>query len=239
MKIKIAICDDDKVALPIIAGAADSAFRSRDIHPEITHFQSGKALLESMESNRYQIVMLDVEMPGMDGISVGKAIRDRGDNTPIIFVSGHEERVFDAFLLLPLGFVRKSNFFNDISAVVDLYIKNCVQDQNMEYLEFQTRIGLLTLKSKQIRYIEGSRNYQMIYTTSGEDPIEVKMTMDRLEKLTEAKGFIRIHKGYLVNYRYIQRIHSSQLILQDGTELPIGRSKGPEVKTKYLALLGK
>lgn len=239
MQIKIALCDDDVNALPIIAGAADSAFRARGIRPEITRFTSGKALLEAMEKTRFQIVLLDIEMPEMDGITVGKLIRDRSDNTPIIFVSECESRVFESFLIQPLGFVRKSNFLNDIAAVAELYIKTCVQEQNSEYLEFTTRSGILTLKSKQIRYIEGSRNYQMLYTTSGPEPIEVKMTMDKLEALTEPQGFIRVHKGYLVNYRYIQRIQSNQLTLQDGTELPIGRSKIAEVKSKYISLLGK
>ena len=239
MQIKIALCDDDINALPIIAGAADSAFRAREIRPEIIRFTSGRDLLASMEKTRYQIVLLDIEMPDMDGIAVGKVIRDRGDNTPIIFVSECESRVFESFLIQPLGFVRKSNFLNDIAAVAELYIKTCVQEQNSEYLEFHTRSGLLTLKSKQIRYIEGSRNYQMLYTTNGDAPIEVKMTMDRLEDMTEPQGFIRVHKGYLVNYRYIQRIQSNLLTLQDGTELPIGRSKIAEVKTKYLSLIGK
>ena len=239
MQIKVALCDDDVNALPIIAGAADSAFRAKDIRPEITRFTSGKALLESMEKNHYQIVLLDIEMPEMDGITVGRQIRDRGDNTPIIFVSECESRVFESFLIQPLGFVRKSNFLNDIAAVAELYVKTCAQEQNNEYLEFQTRSGLLTLKSKQIRYIEGSRNYQMLYTTSGTEPIEIKMTMDKLESMTQSIGFIRIHKGYLVNYLYIQRIQSNQLMLQDGTELPIGRSKMAEVKSKYLSLLGK
>lgn len=239
MQVKIALCDDDVNALPIIAGAADSAFRARGIRPEIVRFTSGKTLLESMEKTRYQIILLDIEMPEMDGIAVGRVIRDRGDNTPIIFVSECESRVFESFLIRPLGFVRKSNFLNDIAAVAELYIKTCAQEQNSEYLEFTTRSGLLTLKSKQIRYIEGSRNYQMLYTTSSPEPIEVKMTMDKLEALTEPQGFIRIHKGYLVNYHYIQRIQSNQLVLQDGTELPIGRSKMAEVKMKYLSLIGK
>ena len=239
MQVKIALCDDDINALPIIAGAADSAFRAREIRPEIIRFTSGRDLLASMEKTRYQIVLLDIEMPDMDGIAVGKVIRDRGDNTPIIFVSECESRVFESFLIQPLGFVRKSNFLNDIAAVAELYIKTCVQEQNSEYLEFHTRSGLLTLKSKQIRYIEGSRNYQMLYTTNGDAPIEVKMTMDRLEDMTEPQGFIRVHKGYLVNYRYIQRIQSNLLTLQGGTELPIGRSKIAEVKTKYLSLIGK
>ena len=102
MQIKIALCDDDVNALPIIAGAADSAFRAREIRPEIIRFTSGRDLLASMEKTRYQIVLLDIEMPDMDGIAVGKVIRDRGDNTPIIFVSECESRVFESFLIQPL-----------------------------------------------------------------------------------------------------------------------------------------
>ena len=239
MQIKIALCDDDLTALPIIAGAADSAFRAKGIRPEIIRFTSGRELMASMENTCYHIILLDIEMPEADGITIGRQIRDKGDNTPIIFVSECESRVFESFLIQPLGFVRKSNFLNDIAAVAELYIKTCVQEQNSEYLEFHTRNGILTLKSKQIRYIEGSRNYQMLYTTANSEPIEIKMTMDKLQAMTEPQGYIRIHKGYLVNYRCIQRIQSNQLTLQDGTELPIGRSKMPEVKSKYLSLLGK
>lgn len=65
------------------------------------------------------------------------------------------------------------------------------------------------------------------------------MTMDKLEEATRTHSFIRIHKGYLVNYRCIQRISASAVTLLDGTQLPIGRSKAAEVKSKYLSILGE
>ena len=66
----------------------------------------------------------------------------------------------------------------------------------------------------------------------------MKMTMEKLEEVTQPYNFIRIHKGYLVNYRCIQRISATAVTLQDGTQLPIGRSKAAEVKSKYLSILG-
>ena len=119
-----------------------------------------------------------------------------------------------------------------------LYAKNCLQTQDGAYIQFATRASLLSLKREQIRYIEGSRNYQLLHLTDRSAPLEVKMTMEKLEALTQPHGFIRIHKGYLVNYRYIQRIHATQVTLDDGVVLPIGRSKMGEVKSHYLALLG-
>ena len=177
-------------------------------------------------------------MPGMDGIAVGKRLRERGDSTPLVYVSEAESRVFDSFFVQPLGFVRKSNFLNDISAVVELYIKTNAQSQGGDHIDFNTRSGLLTLKSRQIRYIEGSRNYQLVYLDGKAEPLEVKMTMEKLDAVTQEHGFIRIHKGYLVNSAHIQRIGVNTVTLVDGTELPIGRSKAHEVKSKYLSLLG-
>ena len=152
------------------------------------------------------------------------------DETKIVYVSEAESRVFESFQVQPLGFVRKSNFLNDIAAVVELYIKTSAQEQAGDYLELSTRSGLLTLKSKQVRYIEGSRNYQLLYVDGKKEPLEIKMTMERLEEMTAPFGFIRVHKGYLVNYLYIQRVSSSNVTLVDGTEIPIGRSKVAEVK---------
>lgn len=237
--IKIALCDDDARALPVIAGAAESAFRAGGIQPRIYQYRSGKELLSAMEQTCFHIILLDIEMPGMDGIAIGKELRKRKDDTKIIYVSECENRVFESFLVQPLGFVRKSNFLNDIAAMVDLYITTSTQEQGGQYLDFTTRNGLLTMKSHQVRYIEGSRNYQLLYLEGKSDPVEIKMTMNALEEMTQPCGFIRVHKGYLVNYLYIQRLCGDHLILQDGTELPIGRSKTGEVKLKYLNLIGR
>ncbi len=239
MKLRIALCDDDEHALPIIAGAVESIFLSHGVQTEIVRFLSGESLLRSLEETHYNLLLLDIEMPGMDGIALGRKIRARKNDTKIIYVSEAESRVFESFLVQPLGFVRKSNFLNDISAVVELYRKTVEQEKAGDYLDFTTRSGILTLKSRHIRYIECNRNYQLLYAEGKNEPIEIKMTMDKLEQIAQPYGFIRIHKGYLVNYQHIQHLSSTVASLRDGTELPIGRSKAPEVKMKYLSLIGK
>lgn len=239
MKMNIALCDDNVKALPIIAGAVESTFSAHNIQTVITKFTSGAELLKSMEDNHYHLLLLDIEMPGMDGIALGKTLRAKNDDTKIIYVSEAESRVFESFMVQPLAFVRKSNFLNDISAAAELYLKTAEQESKGDYLDFTTRSGILTLKTRQVCYIEGSRNYQFLYVEGREEPIEIKMTMDKLEEITGDYGFIRIHKGYLVNYQYIQHLSSTLATLQSGKQLPIGRSKGSEVKMKYLSLIGK
>lgn len=239
MKVKIALCDDDKRALPVIAGATESAFHAQGIQAEIRMFTRGDALLKAMEESGFQLVMLDIEMPGLDGIAIGKTLRERGDDTRIVYVSEAESRVFESFFVQPLGFVRKSNFLNDIAAVIELYIRESAKDAKGDLLDFTTRTGRLALRSRRIRYIEGSRNYQILYVEGMNEPVEVKMTMLQLEKITEPFGFIRVHKGYIINYQFIQQINSNEIILRDDTRIPIGRSKIAEVRLRYLNLIGK
>lgn len=238
MRIKVAMCDDNTKTLPIIAGAARSAFHDRGVDIDLALFTSGEKLLASMEQTRYQLILLDIEMPRMDGIAVGKKLRAMGNDTKIVFVSEAESRVFESFQVQPLSFVRKSNFLNDITDLVDLYLKTCSREEAGENLEVAVRSGVAVVKSKNIRYIEGSGNYQMLYLDGKSEPMEVKMTMDKLEQMTELLGFIRVHKGFLVNYQYIHRVMPGEIILSDGTRIPIGRSHSGEVKAKFLSLVG-
>lgn len=239
MTIRIALCDDDPRALPVIAGAVESVFSARGIQAEIFRFLSGETLLQATERTHFDLLLLDIEMSGMDGIAVGKRLRAYEDDIKIVYVSEAESRVFESFQVQPFGFVRKSNFLNDISTIVELYAKTGAKEQPGEYLGLATRSGLLSLRSKQVRYFEASRNYQLLYLAGKKEPLEVKMTMDKLQMIAEPYGFIRVHKGYLVNYQYIQHISSTEITLADGTQIPIGRSKVSEVKLKFLSLIGK
>ena len=233
----IALCDDDRSAIPVISGAARSAFESRGFQVNLDTFTAGSDLLTALEQRPYDLILLDIDMPGLDGIEVGKRVKAYDHAIPVVFVSECEDRVFESFSVQPLGFVRKSNFLNDIAAVVEMYEKYRDMTQSAEHVEFAARTSLVSLRISQIRYMEGSRNYQMVFLIDQDEPVEIKMTMEKLEEKMKPYGFIRIHKGYLVNYRFIRRIDTNQVVLMDGTELPIGRSKAQEVRGQYLALL--
>ena len=239
MNIRLAMCDDNEKMLPIIAGAAKSAFQAQGIETDISLFTSGEDLLKSLEKNHYQLILLDIEMPGMDGIDVGRKLRAAGDDAKIVFVSEAESRVFESFQVQPLGFVRKSNFLNDITAVAELFLRTCSKEETGGTLELNVRTGTVSVKTRAIRYVEGNGNYQLLYIEGKKEPMEVKMTMDKLEQMTEPHGFIRVHKGFLVNYQYIHRVTAGEVILSDGASIPVGRSKASEVKARFLSLVGK
>lgn len=236
MKIKIALCDHDPKALPVIAGAAESVFRDRGFHIQVDRFQNCEMLMSALEQEPYRLILMNIDMPDTDGIQAAKQIRQQHRAIQIVFVSEDESRVFEALTIQPLGFIRKNHFFDDLTAVIGLYLETCLRDPQNSDIEFVTRNGMTALNGEKICYIEGHRNYQMVYMAGEEVPVEVKMTMERLERILEPYGFLRIHKGYLVNYRYIRNITYGRVILQDGTSLPVGRSKSARIRSLFLSM---
>lgn len=233
--INVAICDDDREILGVISGAIQSSMRSHGFSADVRTYTDGSVLLEAMKILKFQLILLDIEMPHLDGIRTGLKIRETEPELPIIFVSESESRVFDAFRAEPLCFVRKSHFLSDMAVATDLFRKVQERTEN-DYVECSARNGIVSISCRNILYIEGQRNYQIVHLADQKTE-DLKMTMDQLEKMLLPKGFIRIHKGYIVNHSYVQRIDGLELQLRDGTVLPISRSRLEEVKTKYIRLM--
>ena len=96
-KIIIAVCDDDKLALDSISGAIGGVFSANGSDTEINSFTSANELTKVIAKTHYDLVFLDIDMPGMDGIECGKLLRRLEYSPDIIYVSNREERVFECF----------------------------------------------------------------------------------------------------------------------------------------------
>ena len=172
----------------------------------------------------------------MDGISLGEKLRSVGNRTDIIYVSAREDRVFDTFKVRPFDFVRKSNFLGDLSRVIDSYIDARIKKQS-DVLVVQNKSGVMNLPLSNVVYFEGAGKIQLIHTEDLKEPIKVYRSIESIESELGGKGFIRIHKGLIVNYRYISRILVSDVELTTGELLPLSRRRACSIKEEYLGLL--
>lgn len=231
--LKFAICDDDAIALASISGAMQQIMVSYGVDCEIHCFSSGKELLNS---EVFDVIFLDIDMPEMDGIDCGKELRKKDVRAEIVFVSAREDRVFDSFYIRPFAFVRKTHFLTDIADVIGRYLAAASDERLSKVFLFATHEGSLNVVVFDIEYIEGSNVYQQLYIKGAQKPIEILSRLEKLEKALEPYGFMRIHKGYLVNYSGIRRINKTTLITLSGKELPISRRCARKIKDDYLAL---
>ena len=232
--LKIAICDDEETALAIIESAVRSTLAREGAPAELTPCASIAELRRWMEVTAFDLLMLDIDMPQMSGIAFGQELREQNSRTDIIYISSREDKVFDSLKVRPLGFVRKNHFLEDLPDAMGLFLRQRAERALPDRLVLEQRDTVRLVELKDILSLEGARNCQMLHSSGERDPIALRRPMSELEDELAPKGFIRIHKGYLVNCEYIQLIQEGQVRLSNGEALPLSRRKVLEAKQRFL-----
>ena len=234
--VRIAVCDDKENIAEIIYNAVKGAFGKNGLSAQIERYNTAELLWRAMQIRVFDLVFLDIGLPQMDGISLGEKLRSVGNSTEIIYVSAREDLVFDTFKVHPFDFVRKSNFLGDLSRVIDNYIESRIK-KGSDVLVVQNKSGVMNVPLSDVVYFEGAGKIQLIHSVSLKEPIRIYRSIESIEAELVGKGFIRIHKGLIVNYRYIARILVSDVELTTGELLPLSRRRAAAIKEEYLELL--
>lgn len=236
-EINAAICDDESMALNMVSSALKTCFAQQRVSLKLEKFTSSENFVKVIPGNQWKLVFLDIDIPGLDGIELGKKLKAENQDVVIIYISNCEDRVFDAFAAHPFGFVRKSSFLKDVESVVRLYIKEITQkEKTEESLEVKTQGGITRLKINSIVYIECDKDYQDIHMAGSLETVRIQQRMNILEENLKKYGFLRVHTGYLVNHRYVVRIENDCVQLQNDIVVPMSRRRKKEIVLEYMRL---
>lgn len=234
--ISIALCDDDRFAADAAAGTVRSFFVEQGISVRIEVFCQPERLLSYCQRTAVDLVLLDIEMPGMDGIRLGRLLKEQEFAPEIIFVSNREDQVFSALHIHPFGFVRKNHFLKDARDVLTSYLSYSAQKQEGQQFLVTTSEGRRSVDAAKVEYFEGDGTYQKMYLAGEKEPVRITSRMKTLEENLAPLGFLRIHKGYLVNFRAIRTIQTTGVVLKSGKSLPVSRGNAQAMQARYLAL---
>lgn len=227
--MKIAICDDSRIILEYMSEKIKTIFYQKKYNVSIVSFNNSKDLIKSLRNEFFDVIFLDIDMPGFNGFEVAKKIKDSVAASSIIFISNLEGSVYESIQFNPFRFIRKSHFEEEIYDAIDALIKN------LECLNKNLIISLPNEKIKlyphKIIYIEC--NDKILKVVSNSEIIELRYKLKDIETLLEKYGFIRIHKGYLVNSKYIYRINKAgEITLESGEKLLVSKRRIKEVFEK-------
>lgn len=236
-KFRVAVCDDDENALAAISSSLGAVFTRHGSDAAVSLFSSPNELIDVLQTRRFDLLLLDIDMPGLDGITLGHMLRERRDHVDIMFISSREDKVFDSLRVDPVGFIRKSRFLDDMDEVVGSYLEHLATKSRFSVVIMRERDAVYPVRVDRIVYIEGKRKKQLVHVDGQKHVVELTRTMNELEQELAGEGLIRIHKGYLVNYRYIDFIDGLDMALTTGERLPMSRRKERETKEHLIELV--
>lgn len=229
--LKIAICDDDEAAVALHEKIVKNSLQAQGIGYEITTYTQSRNLLYDITDDGffYDLILLDIEMPGISGMEIPQQIKGFLPNVRIIFVTSHTEYAIDAFELSIFRYVPKNNLEVKLTAAVTDAAKLIDLEAGQEYT-IQTANRVEKIPYKDIFYIQ--RNGKNASIVSGIGTSKVRKSLQQVFDELNAPEFIFIDRGCIVNIVQIMRVSDGEAVLKNGERLSISRSHLQEVKQK-------
>lgn len=224
--IKIALCDDEEIFLNETAKYCEQYFTDKGIEYEITKYSEGRKLLAADE---YDIVLLDVEMPDMNGIEVKRYIEGQRSSTRIVFISSYPEAMPDAFGDNVSGFLVKPVVYTKLCEKLDEVLSKIKLDSR--FIMCDTGEECVKAFVKDILYIEAKGRYTEIHKVNGDSIRLVSKSIGDYEK-EGYEELVRCHKSYIINLEYVRSV-KSEVRLKNGVELPLGRTVKDIVRAEF------
>lgn len=233
--MKIAVCDDENAVCTLLEKYISQVCKGLQIKCEIDVFNTGESFIRYLSSeNTYNLIFLDIALYECSGIDVSRYIREdlNNNSVQIIFVSGKNEYDRQLFEFRPFYFIEKPFDINKITFVIEKYLRIYGNKNNI----FHYKYGHDTfwVRFDEIIYFCSNDRKLRIRTVSGFD--EFYGSLEKVSEQLKGQGFIRTHKSFLVNYRFIKVFQSELIIMTTGEEIPIARTKKRDVAKLQLIM---
>ena len=218
MQYKIAICDDSDADRQYVLNMvhAWAAAAGHLVHTDA--FASAESFLfHYAQESDYDILLLDIEMGAMDGVTMAKQLRKSNDTVQIIFITGYSDYISEGYEVAALHYLMKPVKEEKLWAVLDRAAGKIAK--NEQVLHFSLGGEMVRIPVYRIRYADVFGNYVTIHAQSD---VTVKMTLGELEKQLDDR-FYRVGRSVLVNLTQISRVTKGEIRLSDGTALPLPR----------------
>lgn len=218
MHYKIAVCDDSQADRQYLCGLVNRWAQENGHTAQVGTFVSAENFLfEYEQENDFDILLLDIEMGEMDGVTMAKRLRRENETVQIVFVTGYSDYIAEGYEVAALHYLMKPVNENKLFTVLDRAAEKI--SKNEKVLTFETGGEMFRIPIYQIRYAEVSGNYVTIYAAR---ELTVKMTLRELEAQLDDR-FCRVGRSAIVNLTQISRVTKTEIKLSDGSALALPR----------------
>lgn len=226
--MKIAICDDDWHMQQTLRLLIDEIYQDLDMLAD--GFTSGEALLAAVQkqSQPYQLILLDIEMRGIDGIETAKRLRKLLPDCYIIFITSHDEFALTGYevqafryLVKPVQPEKLTEAISAVRAELADQLTLHVEDGSVEAL----------VRARDIFYVEAQDKRVRLVTAR--ETFSDRRGIDEVAALLAQEDFFRVHRSYLINFRYVARLDKNEILLVSGEQIPLSRLRKKAFKNAF------
>ena len=220
MSYRFAICDDDERYLEYIDRLTAQWARQAGTQVETERFPSAEAFLFRYEERRdFDILLLDVEMTGMDGVALARAVRRENDDVQIVFITGYTDYIAEGYEVSALHYLTKPVNEDKLFQVLTRAVGRLKRNEPALTLELPGETVRLPLSK--IHYLEVAHNYVTIHA---DRDYAVKRPLGELEKELDSR-FFRVGRSFILNLTCIQRVTRTEAELSTGERIPLPRGQ--------------
>lgn len=232
MQINIAICDDELEICSQVERLLEAILKEKSIEYNIDVYNKGKELCGEMKRTEYDLVFLDIELPEMNGVDIGRCIREElgNEKVQIAYISAKEGYAMELFEYRPINFLVKPLDKDKVERVVRKYLIISEQDNHLFAYKKGTDFYKIPL-SKILRF-EGRGRKVAVVTKDGED--EFYDSMENIYQRVKGHKFLFIHKSTIVNYEHIKKMGYEDVVMIDGKVFSISQSRRKAIRAMFM-----
>lgn len=218
MTLSIAICDDSKPDTEYLTKIVGAWAKKHEIIIHTDIFYSAESFLfHYAEDKAYDILLLDIEMGEIDGVTLARKIRAENKSVQIIFITGYSEYIAEGYEVQALHYLMKPVNPEKLCSVLDRACENL--RHNEKQLNLMLSGEMVRVPLHEIKYLDVQGNYVTVHAN---EDYTVKRTLGEFEALLDER-FFRVGRSQIVNLKFISRVTKKDIFLFDGTALPLPR----------------
>lgn len=224
--MRIALCDDEKFWVDELHRLLNEYHSAGRTDCYITDFSSGNELLKC--SDKYDVIFMDYQMDGLDGIETARKIRERNNGCVIIFVSSYPDVAIDTFEVNAFRFLVKPIDKEKLFKSLDDFRK---QTENDDFIVLKSRNGERIIRSSEIIFCEAANKHSLLHLSN--EIVESAKNIKEIQKQMTKEIFFRCHKAYIVSFPHIRSFDNNCIIMDNGERAFISRNYLTAFKTAF------
>lgn len=234
--MRIAVCDDDEQELAHLRELITEYQLSRGVSNDCRFFNNSTDFLCDMKGGEYDLILLDVLMPGISGVQVARELRELDKNVKLIFISSSPEFAVESYRVGAYYYLLKPADAKSLFPLLDKAGSELFM-QEERGLVLKDRKGVVMISFAGLEYVEVINKTVSFHMADGVIREVTAALADVEEKLSRRPEFVKTHRSYLVNLKYVQSIGISSIVTKHEHIIPVSRRRRNQIQDVYVRFL--